>query len=294
MCGRYTLAVDAAAVEELLHEADVRLDLRAALGGGLEPRYNIAPSQPVLALIADEPIRAVWLRWGLVPAWARARQRSAPPINARAETIAERPMFASAFARRRCVVLADGFYEWLTIGGVKRPCYLRRPDGRPFAMAGIWEPPCGPGEVAGDGLAGRVLAGTCALVTVAASAAVAEVHHRMPAVLEPAVLSRWLEAHTPRERLGAMLCAVGDDFFCWYEVSNKVNRAGSEGPQLRQALAGGLGRAKAAEVASTHSAGCDLPTLDPAHPGLSRSEPLGDGAQQLDLWPSMIRPDVYN
>lgn len=178
MCGRFTLRTPPARLAEffsLFREPDV------------PPRYNIAPSQPVAAIRFDEnrtPREWVTLRWGLIPSWAKDAKIGYRLINARAETVAEKPAFRAAFKRRRCLIPADGFYEWKQLDAKKKqPYYITRPDGGPFAFAGLWEhwtPPDG-SEVE-----------SCTIVTTEANEQMEELHDRMPVILDPDNYDRWL------------------------------------------------------------------------------------------------------
>lgn len=181
MCGRFTLTPSAYALLELLG-LDIAADLLRFM-----PRTNISPTQPVGVLRrgADGTREWVDMRWGLVPPWAKDL-KGAPLINARAETIAEKPTFRGAFKARRCLVPATGYYEWTdpeTPRGKKVPHHFTMPDGKPFAMAGIWE--TWQGE---DGASME----TVSLVTTAANPSVAPIHHRMPAIIDKAAFDVWL------------------------------------------------------------------------------------------------------
>lgn len=178
MCGRYTLAKDPLRVQAHfnLHETP-----------HWEPRYNIAPAQAVpIIQAAGEQREWILARWGLSPAWASPPGQAARPplINCRAETVATKPAFRAAFRERRCLVPADGFYEWQTVGGQKQPHFFQRRAGELFAFAGLWEP-AGP---SGDGDRG------CAIVTTTANPLIATYHDRMPVVLLPEQYDLWLRA----------------------------------------------------------------------------------------------------
>ena len=131
MCGRYSLIPE-------MGELQGRFEFDAA-GLSHTPRYNIAPSQPLLAVLNGGERRAAHLRWGLIPSWAKSAAVGSRLINAHAETVAERNSFRSAFVRRRCLVLADGFYEWQRVGKARRPMRIVMKSGEPFAFAGLWE-----------------------------------------------------------------------------------------------------------------------------------------------------------
>jgi len=179
MCGRYTLT---SAVEALRQLFDF-----AGAAPNLEPRYNIAPTQraPVIRLGADGGREMQMLSWGLVPYWAEDISMQSHMINARGETVAEKPAFRQAFRQRRCLVPADGFYEWPTVGAKsKQPFLFRRQDKVPFAFAGLWErwvPP-----------QGEVLE-TFTIVNIAANATMAPFHDRIPVILDPLDYAAWLD-----------------------------------------------------------------------------------------------------
>jgi putative SOS response-associated peptidase YedK len=176
MCGRFTIRTSPREVAQLFEVDDLPLFV---------PRYNVAPSQPVLAarLRSDGSRELVPLTWGFVPAWSKDPTSGNRPINIRSESALERPMFRSAFRHRRCLIAADGFFEWLSQGRAKQPYYIQRAAGKPFAFAGIWE--AWQGE-------GRVLE-SCALFTTSANETVAPIHDRMPVILEPADFTTWLD-----------------------------------------------------------------------------------------------------
>ena len=175
MCGRFTLAVDAA-------ELEAAFDLASRVR--LEPRYNIAPTEPVAAVrLGKEGRELAELRWGLVPYWASDAKIGHRLINARAESAAEKPAFREAFRHRRCVVPATGFYEWRVEGKRRLPFLVHRRDGRLFGIAGLWERWNGP--------EGRVESLT--LLTRPAVGPVAALHDRMPVVLAPEEVGPWLD-----------------------------------------------------------------------------------------------------
>jgi putative SOS response-associated peptidase YedK len=212
MCGRFTLSVTQ---EELFQAFGIAPEPPHA------PRYNVAPTQEVLALVpgagADAAPAAVRLRWGLVPPWADPAT-GARLINARAETIAEKPAFRSAFRRRRCLVLADGFYEWQRTPEGKVPMRIRLRSGRPFALAGIWEVKPGEPELR-----------TCAIITTAANRFMAPIHDRMPVLLQGAAAAAWL-AEGEAAALAGLLVPCADDELEAYPVSRLVNAPANDVP----------------------------------------------------------------
>jgi len=186
------------------------------------PRYNIAPTQFIAALRNDEensPELAM-LRWGLVPFWAKDPSIGNRMINARAETVAEKPSFRNAYKKRRCVILADGFYEWRKEADGKTPYFISLADGSPFAFAGLWED--WSSKDTDESLQ------TTAIITTAASDFMAQLHHRMPVIVRPELVSRWLGGDPQ-----LLSEAIGNppDFRAW-PVDRRVNNARNEGTDL--------------------------------------------------------------
>jgi putative SOS response-associated peptidase YedK len=216
-----------------------------------EARYNIAPTQDVLVVREADGMReASMMRWGLIPSWSKEPGGGPPMINARAETLAEKPAFRTAFRRRRCIIPADGFYEWKQspggAKGKKQPYYIRRPDGEPFGFAGLWEGWSGPPPKSSlDGGApspARLLATSpggrgdvvesCTIVTTAANRALAELHDRMPVILAPNDYALWLDSKVGEpEKLQYLLAHCGEEELVVEPVSTHVNRVANEGPQ---------------------------------------------------------------
>lgn len=225
MCGRYHLV---AAPERLAQEFD--LDVRE----NFPARYNIAPTQPVLVVARDET-RARHLqlmRWGFVPSWAKKdyfeKAGSKPLINARAETAAEKPVFRNAFKRRRCLLPADGFYEWSGASGAKTPHRIRPKEQGLFAFAGLWETAIDP-----DG--GEI--DTVAILTTAAGQDIRPLHDREPIVIPHKDYAAWLDADERDVAIAAaMLHARPVGYWTHHPVSKAVNNARNEGEKLAQAL----------------------------------------------------------
>lgn len=191
MCGRYTVTVP-------LEQLAFRFGFDpAGPAGDLRPRYNVAPAQEVLAVLPDGERRLPrLLRWGLIPSWAKDPGIGARLINARIETVAEKPAFRQAVRRRRCLVPADGFIEWRRQGGRRDPFWFRLRSGEPFAFAGLWEvwtPQGGPALA------------SCTILTTAANALVAAIHDRMPVILPAEAEEDWLDPTAPAEALLAAL-----------------------------------------------------------------------------------------
>jgi putative SOS response-associated peptidase YedK len=222
MCGRFAFYSPHEAVARLFGVADAP---------AIEARYNIAPTQFVAAVrAAEDQRRAVsMLHWGLVPAWAKEKSIGARMINARAETLREKPSFRSAYRRRRCLVLADGYYEWQRSGTVKQPWYMSFADGEPFGMAGLW-------EAWRDPATGQPLE-SCCLVTTSPAPAVAHVHDRMPVIVPASAYAEWLDPRNGDvERLDRLLVPWAGGGLEARAVGRRVNDARNQGPDLVEPL----------------------------------------------------------
>ena len=205
MCGRYTLSTPAGRLAE-----EFQLDSTVEI----PPSYNVAPTQQVAAVLEDEGGRRLeMLRWGLVPSWADDPDIGARMINARSETAPEKPSFRSAFRRKRCLIAADGFYEWKREDGGKQPYYFRMQDGRPFAFAGLWE--------SWDKGGGELL--TCAILTTRPNSVAIEIHDRMPVILPHDAYNAWLDPDADKEELGELMVPYPGDDLETYPVSRFVN-----------------------------------------------------------------------
>lgn len=216
MCGRFAFHSPR---ETVLRIFDVDLPSTVA------PRYNIAPTQDVLAIRSSPEgvAEPVMLRWGLVPFWAKDPAIGNRMINARAETASQKPAFRAAFRRRRCIVLADGFYEWRRSDHGKTPFYISNTNGDPFAMAGLWE------HWEADGASLE----SCAIITTSANNLLAEIHDRMPVILSPEAAAYWLRAGDQHvQGLVELLAPCPDDLLHCHEVSRAVNNPRNEGSEL--------------------------------------------------------------
>ena len=189
------------------------------------PQFNIAPTQPVSVVIIEHGARHFRLmRWGLWPAWVKDPRNFTLLINARAETIREKPAFKNAIRRRRCLIPADGYYERHTAEYRKRPYFIHRSDGAPMSFAGLAETWMGPNGEELD---------TVAIVTTAASADLAALHHRVPVTIAPGDFDRWLDCRADDvEAALPLLIAPGEGEFVWHEVSTRVNRVANDDAQL--------------------------------------------------------------
>ena len=208
MCGRYTVAVD----PQLLAER-----FNVTLPEDIAPRFNVAPTDPVLALTERSAGRELMVaRWGLVPHWAKDPKAGAKMINARAETLSERAAYRSLLAKNRCLILADGFYEWrLDPDGKKRPVRYALDDGSPFGFAGLWTSWRDPET--GESLR------TCTIITTDANALVAPVHDRMPVILPRGVEEQWLDREVPVEVALSLLMPYPADEMVGADASMLVN-----------------------------------------------------------------------
>jgi putative SOS response-associated peptidase YedK len=211
MCGRFVQFSSLRTLENYFPIKTIAADVTA--------NYNIAPTQQVLAIIQDNGPRLEKLHWGLLPPWAKGVSGTSRLINARAETVAQKPSFRAAFKRRRCLILADGFYEWKGEKGSKQPYFIALKTGRPFAFAGLWATLKGI-----DGDDEREYK-SCAIITTAASESIQAVHHRMPVILQPEAYSVWLDPGIESaERLNDVLQHQHVRQMRHHRVSNLVNR----------------------------------------------------------------------
>jgi putative SOS response-associated peptidase YedK len=229
MCGRFTLRTPATVLIDHF-DLDVRENRQLAL---FEPRYNIAPTQEIVVVRAEAGRRsAVPMRWGLLPSWSKGLASGPPMINARSETLAEKPAFRSAFRSRRCLIPADGFYEWRQqpTGGSKnkkQPFYIHFSNGRPFAFAGLWERWTSPAADTSEGTGLSIE--SCTIVTTAANSKLSELHDRMPVILAPNDYDLWLDSSvSDPTKLQHLLMPCGDDELAVQPVSTHVNKTAND------------------------------------------------------------------
>lgn len=220
MCGRFTLtSPDGALVQFSLPDLP-----------SLEPRYNIAPTQPVAVVrmaVQEAARELVMLKWGLIPYWAKDPGIGARLINARSETVAQKPAFRDAFRKRRCLVVADGFYEWQKQNGGKQPFYIRMRDGGPFGMAGLWEAWRGPEGVIES----------CALITTDANDLMRPIHDRMPVILPARDYDLWLDrGFRQGDLLVPLLRPFPSEEMLAYPVSRRVNSPENDDPHCMEPL----------------------------------------------------------
>jgi putative SOS response-associated peptidase YedK len=215
MCGRFSLRTSGQVLADQFSLPDVPT---------LAPRYNIAPTQAVVVVRQQEVGRTLApMRWGLIPGWASAPAVGAGMINARAETVAEKPAFRTAFIWRRCLIPADGFYEWQHTDGQKQPFFFQLHGQQPFAFAGLWE--------TWYGADGTVIQ-SCTLLTTEANGVLRPIHARMPVILQPEDYARWLDpALRQPDPLLTLLRPYPEAGMQVYPVSTHVNRATNDDPQ---------------------------------------------------------------
>lgn len=214
MCGRYTLTASPQAVQEAFSLAETP---------DLSPRFNIAPTQMVPIITGEARDKLTWMKWGLIPSWSKDDKGASQLINARAETIDEKPSFRSAFKKRRCLVPADGFYEWRKEGDKKKPQYIFLDDRELFAFAGLWETWKNP---EGEWIH------SCTIITGEPNEVVKPLHHRMAVILERDSYADWLDEETPLPVLKNLLSPYPAAKMQTYEVSTLVNNARVDSPDL--------------------------------------------------------------
>jgi putative SOS response-associated peptidase YedK len=215
MCGRYTLKTPLSVLTE-------RFDIGES-STSVTPSYNIAPTQQVATVLSENGKRKLeMLRWGLIPSWADDPEIGSRMINARAETVAEKPSYRKAFKKSRCLILADGFYEWQKTDSGKQPFHIRMQDGSPFAFAGLWESWDKGEEIR-----------SCTIITTEANDLVAEVHNRMPVILHAEDYEMWLDPDfDEREPLTSLLKPYSAEAMEAYPVSRRVNKPSNSEPEV--------------------------------------------------------------
>ncbi len=221
MCGRYTLKTPVNALAEWFDLDDYP--------SSLTPSYNVAPTQEVAAILEEgEERKLETFRWGLIPSWAKDPSIGNKMINARAETVSEKPSFRSAFKKRRCLIVADGFYEWQKTDGGKQPFHIKLSDSSPFAFAGLWETWDKDGEEIRS----------CSIITTDANYLMNEIHHRMPVILHPENYGVWLDSgFEEKETLMDLLKPYPSDQMEAYAVSRRVNKPSNNEPSVLESAA---------------------------------------------------------
>jgi putative SOS response-associated peptidase YedK len=224
MCGRFTLTAD---TDDLIRAfPDFSFPAESA------PRFNIAPTQPILAIANDGHNAADFYIWGLIPSWAKDPEIGNRLINARAETLAEKPSFRGSYKYKRCLILADGFYEWKAEPGtkVKTPYFIRLANGTPFAFAGLWDEWSSP-----DGSLIR----SATIITTEPNSLMVSVHNRMPVILAADAYRQWLDPEPQKaEKLQPLLTPFPAELMTAHPVSSLVNSPANDRPELILPLAG--------------------------------------------------------
>jgi putative SOS response-associated peptidase YedK len=217
MCGRY-ITRDQAAIERYFNVSSHQFQLH--------DRYNVAPSTkvPVIRLIEDERVLSL-MHWGLIPGWAKDPKIGYKTINARAETVATKPAFRAAYKARRCLIPANGFYEWKRDVEPKQPYFIHRRDGDPMAFAGLWETWNGPDQTIES----------CTIITTKANELMAELHNRMPVLLDRQDFDGWMTGKT--EAVGQLLRPCPSEDLDAYPISRRVNNPRHEGPEILESAA---------------------------------------------------------
>lgn len=248
MCGRYAITSVPEAVRALFGYGETP---------SFPPRYNIAPTQPIpVVRLTDGKRSFALLRWGLIPSWVEDPRAFSLLVNARGESVLDKPAFRNAMKRRRCLIPADGFYEWKPDGGRKRPFFVRARGG-PVAFAGLWEAWMGPN--------GEEMETAC-IITTAANRALKDIHDRMPAVIPPEAFDLWLDgARVDAQTAAALIAAAPETLFEAYEVSTAVNRTANDSAALIEPLtetASAVPKATAGRPASPKGAKAAPPAKD--------------------------------
>ncbi len=220
MCGRYVVTSAPEVIRALFQYAEQP---------NFPPRYNIAPTQPIPIVRLQEGVRQFALvRWGLLPSWVKDPKTFSLVINARGESVLEKPAFRNAMRRRRCLIPADGFYEWKETGGRKQPYFVHAKSGGPVAFAGLWETWTGPN---GEELE------TAAIVTTNANKLLSEVHDRMPVIVPPDAFDLWLDCATVDAKTAeALIMPAPENLLEIYPISTAVNRVANDDAKLLERL----------------------------------------------------------
>ena len=215
MCGRFVRHSSMDLIERTFNVDVSGIDIAAS--------YNVAPTQLVLGVVGSQPRILQQFHWGLVPFWSKDKSIGARMINARSETVAEKPSFRNAFKKRRCLIIADGYFEWKGPKGQKQPYYFSLPDQKPFGFAGLW-------ETWKDPESGEYR--SCSIITTAASDAIKDIHNRMPVILTPAIHDAWLDpGNQDTAALQKMLSKNIYREFMRTPVSKNVNNVRNNDPQ---------------------------------------------------------------
>jgi putative SOS response-associated peptidase YedK len=215
MCGRFVITSPPEALRQIFGYLEQP---------NFPPRFNVSPTQPIPVVMSENGRHFRLMRWGLWPAWVKDPGKFALLINARAETVKEKPAFKNAIRRRRCLIPADGYYEWKSSDGIKRPYFIHRRDGRPIGFAGVAETWVGPNGEEVD---------TVAIVTAPASADLAVLHHRVPVTIEAEDFEFWLDCRADdADAVTPLMRGPKEGEFVWHEVSVRVNHVANDDAQL--------------------------------------------------------------
>jgi putative SOS response-associated peptidase YedK len=223
MCGRYTVTSAPEALRALFRYEEQP---------NFPARYNVAPTQPIVIVrLTDAKRQFALMRWGLLPSWVKDPKTFSLIVNARGESVCDKPAFRAAMKRRRCLIPADGFYEWKAIGRRrKQPFYVRAKSGAPLAFAGLWETWTGPNGEELD---------TATIVTTRANRTLAPIHHRMPVIVPPDAFDLWLDGTNVDAKTAEVLIAPApEDLLEAYPVSTAVNRTANDNPKLLDLFVG--------------------------------------------------------
>jgi len=213
MCGRFALTIDLTELQAAFPWIDI--------GSVYKPRFNIAPSQEILAFPNEPNGKASWFRWGLIPSWANDAKIGHKMINARAETVAEKPSFRNAFKKQRCLIPADGFYEWRKERDAKTPYCIRMKNERPFAFAGLWE----------QWVSEQETIFSCSIITTTANDVLKPIHHRMPVILKTDDYQFWLDPENQDPKsLSKLLVPFMAEEMTPFPISKQINSPHNEGP----------------------------------------------------------------
>ena len=224
MCGRYTLTSAPQIIRALFHYDEQP---------NFPPRYNIAPTQPIAIIrFVEGKRRFALVRWGLLPSWAKDPKEFSLLFNARGESVSDKPAFRNAMKRRRCLIPADGFYEWKAVGARKQPYFIHARSGAPLAFAGLWETWIGPNGEEFD---------SAAIVTTQANRTLAGIHNRMPVIVPPQAFDAWLGANQVEGKddlaaAEALIAPAPEDLLEIYPVSTEVNRVVNDNANLLQVV----------------------------------------------------------
>jgi putative SOS response-associated peptidase YedK len=232
MCGRFTLRTPAPRLIEIFQVDAIPQ---------LSPRFNIAPTQLILCIRAKVEVEvsereALMMRWGLIPFWAKDASIGNRLINARSETVAEKPSFRNAYRKRRCLIMADGFYEWQKLSDrTKRPHLIHLPEHQPFAIAGLWESWTDKSSDTDPGIESNDIT-TCTLLTTTANSEMRELHDRMPVILRPEDWAAWLSETSGSQQRDGLLQPLPDGSLQHFPVSTTVNRPANDSPDCVKPL----------------------------------------------------------